>query len=210
MNFDLDAGSDRESRPCTMICFSHLRWRFVFQRPQHLMTRAARHMRVLFWEEPEFAQISASQLSRELTAEGVLVLTPVLPVGTAEAASLQAQQRLLDVLIAEEAIVEPVLWYYTPQALPFSSHIRPAQIVYDCMDELSAFSGADPSLPLCERWLMQRADLVFTGGYSLYEAKRKQHLDVHPFPSGVDVAHFLPARRSRRDPADKPASRIRA
>jgi UDP-galactopyranose mutase len=131
------------------------------------------------------------------------VLKPRLASGMDEDTSIAAQRRLLDTLVAEHAIEQPVLWYYTPQALPFSKHIPARQVIYDCMDELSAFHGADPAIPLREQELLTRADLVFTGGYSLYEVKRQQHDDVHPFPSGVDVAHFLPARDTRPDPADQ-------
>ena len=84
----------------------------------------------------------------------------------------------------------------TPMSLAFSDHLAPGLIVYDCMDELSAFRGAPPELVEREVELMCRANLVFTGGYSLYEAKRQRHDNAHPFPSSVDVEHFAAARRS--------------
>ena len=112
------------------------------------------------------------------------------------------QRTLLDQVMREFGVTDPLLWYYTPQALMFSDHLD-GRAVYDCMDELSAFAGADPALPNLERRLMQRASLVFTGGQSLYEAKRDRHPDVHAFPSGVDVDHFLPARGALPDPADQ-------
>ena len=87
-----------------------------------------------------------------------------------------------------------MLWYYTPMALQFSDHLRPLAIVYDCMDELSAFAGAPTQLPEAERQLLSRADLVLTGGHSLYCSKRALHPNVHEFPSGVDVEHFVAAR----------------
>ncbi|HJS86439.1 MAG TPA: UDP-galactopyranose mutase [Acetobacteraceae bacterium] len=186
-----------------MICFSHLRWNFVFQRPQHLMQRAAAHTRVFYWEEPLFADALAPELASTMSAEGVMVLTPVLPHGTGAMAAIEAQRELLDTFVAAQVIRAPVLWYYTPQALPFSAHLEARQVIYDCMDELSAFRGADPAIPLRERELLARADFVFTGGYSLYDVKRQQHDDVHPLPSGVDVAHFLPARETLSDPADQ-------
>ncbi len=189
----------------TLLCFSHLRWDFVFQRPQHLLSRAARTMRVIFWEEPIGTDRPAPHLSLRSSAEGVLVAQPCLPAGLDPAAATAAQRTLLDGMLRELAVTDPVLWYYTPQALAFSGHLRGRPTVYDCMDELSAFVGADPMLPVRERELMARADLVFTGGYSLYEAKRHQHGDAHPFPSGVDTAHFAPARGSLADPADQAA-----
>jgi len=186
-----------------------LRWDFVFQRPQHLMSRAARGRRIFFWEEPEWMTPAeradgVPDLRLQTTQHGVTVATPLLRSGMDESSAIQAQRCLLDRLLRTEKITDPVLWYYTPQALPFSNHVvtqRP--IVYDCMDELSAFLGADPSLPGRERALLDRADVVFTGGFSLYEVKRHQHGNVYPFPSGVDVAHFRPARRGLPEPADQ-------
>ena len=183
-----------------LVCFCHLRWDFVFQRVQHLLSRAARSYRVIFWEEPIWVEFGVARLITRVSAEGVLVVQPELPWG----ADWDAVQRvLLDELIASRSIVDPVLWYYTPAALAFSGHLTGRPIVYDCMDELSAFAGADPALPELERALMARAGLVFTGGVSLYEAKRAQHPDVHAFPSGVDVTHFGPARAGLAEPDDQ-------
>ena len=191
--------ADGGSRP-TLLCFSHLRWAFVFQRPQHLLTRAALAMRVVYWEEPMGTDEAAPRLHARSTPEGVLVMQPHLPHGADPDA---AQRRLLDALLREEGVADPILWYYTPQALAFSDHLPASVTVYDCMDELSAFAGADPSLPARERALLRRADLVFTGGQSLYEAKRRDHGSVHAFPSGVDAAHFRPARDGLPDPEDQ-------
>jgi UDP-galactopyranose mutase len=96
-----------------------------------------------------------------------------------------------------------VLWYYTPMAMPFTRHLTPLATVYDCMDELSAFAGAPPALRAREVDLLARADLVFTGGQSLYESKRGCHPSVHAFPSSVDVAHFARARAPQADPPDQ-------
>jgi glycosyltransferase involved in cell wall biosynthesis len=191
-----------------IICFSHLRWNFVFQRPQHLMTRAARGRQVFFWEEPLLAEeggpSSQPELQMQKAEQGVTVVTPLLPSGMTGAAALQAQRALLNELVQTQQLGDAVLWYYTPAALLFSDHLTTQHpVVYDCMDELSVFLGADPSLPNVERLLLDRADVVFTGGYSLYEAKRHQHHNVHPLPSGVDLEHFRPARRGLPEPADQ-------
>ena len=112
---------------------------------------------------------------------------------------------------AEQRIGTHVLWYYTPMALPFTRHLKPLAVVYDCMDELSAFAGAPPALRQREAELMKRADLVLTGGQSLYEAKRHLHPQVYPFPSSVDVAALRARARSRSGiPPTRPRSRIRA
>ncbi|HEX8446076.1 MAG TPA: UDP-galactopyranose mutase [Sphingomonas sp.] len=195
----LDAGG------FTLICFSHLRWAFVTQRPQHLMTRFARGNRVLFWEEPQHEDgATEPSLRRDQHADtGVTVLTPILPPATP--ASDAVLQSLLDGFLAGEAADRVVRWYYTPMMLPFSDHVPADCVVYDCMDELSGFRGAPPELLQLEQRLFEQADLVFTGGHSLYEAKQDRHRNIHPFPSSVDVAHFAAARRDGATPADQAA-----
>jgi UDP-galactopyranose mutase len=189
-----------------LVCLSHLRWHFVFQRPQHLMTRCARDRRVYFVEEPVVQAGIAAQLRVERSG-AVSVVTPLLPERMAPDLAPQAcreeQRRLLDEFMRAERISEYVLWYYTPMALAFTRHLAPLATVYDCMDELSAFKGAPAALKDLERELMERAALVLTGGHSLYEAKRHQHGNIHPFPSSVDVAHFGRARRVTTDPVDQ-------
>ena len=185
-----------------LICLSHLRWQFVFQRPQHLMSRFARQRRVFFVEEPRFENVPETRVSIEVH-DGVTVVVPYLPEAFGEIERTAAQRAILDTLIERERITRYVLWYYTPQALRFSSHLEPEAIAYDCMDELSAFKGASSDLPALERELMGRADVVFTGGRSLYEAKRTQHPNIHPMPSSVDVAHFASALRVTEDPEDQ-------
>ena len=194
----------RDGRPL-LLCLSHLRWNFVFQRPQHLLTRAARDHDVLFVEEPVFRPgADAPRLERHPVPEGVTVAVPVLPErmkGGREA--VDAQRTLLDGLLAPEAGRPMVAWFYTPMALEFAGHLAPDVTVYDCMDELSAFRGAPPGLLRLEQALLDRADLVFTGGRSLYEAKRDRHPRVFCFPSSIDAAHFGEARAPRPDPADQ-------
>jgi hypothetical protein len=101
---------------------------------------------------------------------------------------------LLDGLLAGRRGDPLVLWSYTPMALAFTDHLAPDAIVYDCMDELSGFRGAAAGLRAMEQRLFDRADLVFAGGASLYEAKRHRHHAVHAFPSSIDAAHFARAR----------------
>lgn len=192
----------RAQRPL-LLCLSHLRWDFVFQRPQHLLTRAALTQDVLFFEEPMFRPGVTPRLERRRTPEGVTVCVPLLPEGLPEPQVLAAQRALLDVLLAAEAGRPLVAWFYTPMALAFASHLAPDLTIYDCMDELSAFRGAPPRMLEYERQLLGRADLVFTGGRSLYEAKRGRHPRVHCFPSSIDAAHFGAARQQQAEPADQ-------
>lgn len=186
-----------------LICLSHLRWNFVFQRPQHLMSRYAIARRVYFVEEP-IVHESATTPTVSIEAHGhVLVVVPHVPAGFSVQQVVAAQRSLLNQLLAAERIQRYVLWYYTPSALRFSDHLSPEAVVYDCMDELSAFKGADRELPALERALFRRADLVFTGGQSLYDAKKHLHHNIHAIPSSVDVEHFMSARRCKEEPADQ-------
>lgn len=186
-----------------LFCFSHLRWHFVFQRPQHLMTRFARTRRVFFVEEPLFVDGGTEQLLVDETGEGVIVLTPQLSSGLDARQRIDVQQQLLQRFVTERHVRSYDAWYYTPMALEVTALLTPVVTVYDCMDELSAFAFAPPQLHELEQQLFARADLVFTGGASLYEAKRRQHRSVHLFPSSVDRAHFEAARTPTQDPADQ-------
>lgn len=176
-----------------LICFSHLRWNFVLQRPQHLMQQFAGHHAVTFWEEPTFEPVQAPTLQVNLCAKtGVTVAVPVLPPGRGGAYEQAALKTLLTAYVADEP--GPwIRWYYTPIMLAFSRELESACTVYDCMDELSNFRFAPPELALREAELLRTADVVFTGGYSLYEAKRHRHANIHAFPSSIDYAHFLNA-----------------
>ncbi|HZH78693.1 MAG TPA: glycosyltransferase family 1 protein [Archangium sp.] len=185
-----------------LVCLSHLRWNFVFQRPQHLLSRFAKERRVFFFEEPVFGK-GRARLQVTRSPEGVWVAVPHLPEGMDERSVLDAQQALLDELLLRHAVKQYVTWYYTPMAMGFTRHLKPSAVVYDCMDELSAFRGAPPALLQREVELLQRADVVFTGGQSLYEAKKDRHPNVHAFPSSVDVAHFATARHPLPEPADQ-------
>jgi len=190
--------------PFTLLCFSHLRWNFVFQRPQHLMSRFARDRRVIVWEEPESAmpEYEPALGVRTCAETGVIVVTPSLPEGLADAERNDVLKRLLDGFLAGEQ--GPFLaWYYTPMMLPFTEHVETIATVYDCMDELSAFRFAPPELLPLEQRLLDQADLVFTGGFSLYEAKKGRHPHVHPFPSSVDRDHFSQARAVAVEPSDQ-------
>ena len=184
-----------------LICFSHLRWGFVWQRPQHVMTRFARERRVFFVEEP-VPITGEARLEARQDPRGVTVLVPRVPdVAPAEAARLQSD--LLQRYVATEKIASPVLWYYTPMAQEVSRDLDAGVVVYDCMDELSGFDGAPPELRAREHELLERADVVFTGGVSLYEAKRHLHHNVHAMPSSVDAGHFARARHVTRAPSDQ-------
>ncbi|HYE53197.1 MAG TPA: glycosyltransferase family 1 protein [Chitinophagaceae bacterium] len=186
-----------------LICFSHLRWDFVYQRPQHLFSRFASHLRTFFIEEPLFGEGNPS-LNVKFAPEGIYIITPQLPHGLNEEQVNSSLRTLLDNLLLEKEVDDYVLWYYTPMALQFSDHLTPTMTVYDCMDELSAFKFAPAALKELEKDLLNRADLVFTGGVSLYEFKKQQHHNIYPFPSSIDYNHFHQARNAgSEEPEDQ-------
>src|SRR5512139_2335623 len=172
-----------------LVCFSHLRWNFVYQRPQHLMSRSARERRVYFIEEPELFEGQAHMRIEE-DPSGVTVVKPQLPSGLNEEETKAAMRELVDGFFSEE-VDEYILWYYTPMALEFSRHLQPA-----------LFKGAPAKLKDLEQELIHRADLIFTGGQTLYEGKKNGHDNVYLFPSSIDARHFEQARRKQADPAD--------
>jgi UDP-galactopyranose mutase len=200
---DSERSPGAEPKIPDLVCFSHLRWDFVYQRPQHLLTRCARDRRVFFVEEPIFGN-GSMRLNVQERDGGVYVVVPHLPEGLhSEVATTAVLKEMISKLFLEQGIREYVFWYYTPMALSFTKHFAPIASVYDCMDELSAFKGAHSRLADFEQELFSRVDLVFTGGQTLYEAKRHAHPAVHAFPSSIDVSHFGKARTITSDPQDQ-------
>ena len=193
----------------TIVVFSHLRWDFVFQRPQHLLTRLAKHYPVLFVEEP-VQYDGAPFMEQTSPVPGVTVCrahTPLPLVGFHDD-QLALLQPLVGNLVPPGE--KPIAWFYTPMALPLLQGLEPSLVVYDCMDELSAFKNPPKQLLQRETALLNLADLVFAGGPSLYEAKRTRHANAHCFPSSVDVAHFGQALdRGRSHPSQAAIPRPR-
>ena len=177
-----------------LIVYCHLRWNFVFQRPQHLLSRLARSYPVVFIEEPMRCDGEA-WLERSSPAPGIEVLRPHTPVDAPgfHDDQLSVLGPMLAGWLESEGIVDTLAWFYTPMALPLLNALAPRAVIYDCMDELSAFRNAPRQMRQREMALLKRADLVLTGGPSLYEAKRHQHDHVLCLPSAVDAGHYAPA-----------------
>jgi UDP-galactopyranose mutase len=189
--------------PPDIVCLSRLRWDFARQRPQHLMSRSAREQRVFFVEEPIFGSTIPGLDIRRRDC-GVFVVTPHLREGLDDAgAPAMEQSLLLDELFLDYKVRDYILWYYTPMAMAFTWRLDPLLVVYDCMDEPSALKSAPPSVKQREADLFKLADVVFTSGYGLHEAKRHLHHNIHPFPGGVDLEHFRQARRETAEPVDQ-------
>ena len=207
-------------RPLPLLVHSHLRWDFVWQRPQQLLSRFAQHAPVLFVEEAVFADdLAAGALDITTPMKGVTRVVPRLPAalhGQPDAA-LAAVRALLQQALARGGplggtstapgpFARPVQWFYTPMPAPaMLGAFGERGVVYDCMDELSQFKFAPPELLERERLLMRHADVVFTGGHKLWQSKSRLHGNVHFFGCGVDSAHFAKARLdSTPRPADLP------
>ncbi len=189
--------------PSNLLCFSHLRWDFVYQRPQHLLTRFSKIFNVYFFEEPVSENIDHPFLAISVINDNLWVLTPHLQKGLSHSESIYYQTDMLNKFLLDKILSDFVFWYYTPMALEFSNQHYPSLVVYDCMDELSAFKSAPLQLKENEKNLLIKAHLAFTGGHSLYEAKKNQHENIFPFPSSIDKKHFEKARSIKIDPNDQ-------
>jgi glycosyltransferase involved in cell wall biosynthesis len=200
---DSNTSSFYKQLPENIICFSHLRWDFVFQRPQHLLTRFSKNFNIFFIEEPILDTNGEAYYTYHDRGDNLQVVVPHLPKELdANNVTLQLKV-LLDDFLKARSFSTYTFWYYTPMALEFSRKHHPELIVYDCMDELSAFKFAPQSLKDLEKELLKKADIVFTGGQSLYEAKKNQHSNIHPFPSSIDKKHFESARSIRKSKTNK-------
>jgi UDP-galactopyranose mutase len=165
------------------------------------MQRFQKHHRVFYIEEPIYDAPSRFNAISEDPESGVLVVTPHLPESARN--DLREIQALFNLFLESMAITNMILWYYTPMALEFTRQLHPDLVVYDCMDELSGFKFAPPAIRDYEQQLFKRADLVFTGGVSLYNAKKHLHRDIYPFPSSIDKSHFQKARDIINQPGDQ-------
>lgn len=181
------------TKPPGLICVSHLRWDFVYQRPQHLLSRLAQEREVIYFEEPRLCPTRVPALEISQPLPGLTRIVPVLPESMGTEDARKAQSRLLERYVTTTHMTRYDLWYYTPMGLRITDRLSPEVVIFDCMDELSAFLGAPPELRELERTLLRDADVVFTGGVSLYESKCLQHDNVHCCPSSIDGEHFAKA-----------------
>jgi len=184
--------------PPVLLVFSHLRWGFVFQRPQHLLSRLAGRWRVIFVEEPVQCEGPARLHVHEEVGSGGTTVQVLVPHTPETAFGFHDDQLpSLFSLIAKHLkalqLQVDVAWLYTPMALPLAKAVKPACMVYDCMDELAGFKDAPRQLRQRESALMKEAAFVLTGGPSLYESRRELHPRVVCLPSAVDSEHYAPA-----------------
>ena len=188
-----------------IVCFSHLRWNFVYQRPQHLLSRFGKSSRIFFIEEPVFyddVEISGLEITKA-DDENVWIIVPHIYSIHSSGDIKQIQEKLIGRFFFENNIRNYILWYYSPLALSFTGFLTPELVVFDCMDELSAFKNASSEIIEFEKKLFYQADIVFTGGQSLYEAKRTRHKNIFSMPSAINKSDFYPARAGKQDPHDQ-------
>ncbi|TCD08341.1 glycosyltransferase family 1 protein [Pedobacter frigidisoli] len=189
--------------PNNLLCFSHLRWDFVFQRPQHLMSRFAKEINVFFLEEPVYDSPALPTISAHKKNDNLTILIPHLPAEMQHEDETSIMRSLLSHFLDGANLKDWIFWYYTPMSLRFSDHFSAGLTVFDCMDELSAFDFAPKDLVALEMSLLKTADIVFTGGHSLHEVKRHLHDNIHVFPSSIDKEHFSLARTLNNEPEDQ-------
>jgi glycosyltransferase involved in cell wall biosynthesis len=186
-----------------LLVFSHLRWDYVWQRPQQIVSRLARDRRVWFVEEPEPSPDGQTRFV--IRSHGpVTVVRRQLPRGpyTFGGASDDAYERVLRDLRGSGPVTA---WLYTPLAAALAARFHPDRQVYDVMDDLAAFKDAPPAMTGAHQACLAAADVVFTGGPSLHRSVlRHRHLDVHLFRSGVEADHYAAGRGPAR--GDRPVA----
>lgn len=176
----MDRLSEFESK-YDIIVFCHLRWDFVFQRPQHIITRLSENSKILVVEEPVLSNGRENDNKIRQINPNLHVLQPVI-------SDIHELGPFLKKLLKKQSF--PIAWFYSAAFVKVLDVLNFDTVIYDCMDELSLFKGAPEKLIEQEKYLLSAADLVFTGGKSLYESKKLKHNDVYCFPSSVEVSHF--------------------
>lgn len=190
-----------------MSIFSQLRWNFVYQRPQHIIKRMTKKYRTFYFEEPEDqnnynnTESDKANYHHYVSEEGVNVIVPLVPHH--EMGNVSLLEKIIKQVYQDFSIEADILWYYTPMALAYTAFLKPHITTYDCMDQLAAFKFAPSNLIDLEKELFKRADLVFTGGRSLYKAKKQNHEEVYCFPSSIDHDHFESAKAGLPNPEDQ-------
>ncbi|HEX8561702.1 MAG TPA: glycosyltransferase [Flavobacterium sp.] len=185
-------GSSKEGYD--MVVFCHLRWEFVYQRPQHIISRLAKNFKILLIEEPiPHSPEEANTGNLHKISENLHILQP-------KTASIAEIKNVLPQFVSDTSI--NIGWFYSPSFVSLLPEFNFGTIIYDCMDELTLFKGAPAELLEQEKFLISNADIIFTGGKSLYESKKQLHDHVYCFPSSVDQEHFAKALNGVSIPDD--------
>lgn len=199
----LRAAASADAAPIIVHC--HLRWDFVWQRPQQIFSRLARHHPIIFIEEARRANcLPAVEITEAYPnlwrVVPVLGSQPMTYDAECEAILPMLRERLEAEGFCPARLADSVQWFYSPMPAPRMLGLFGTQtVVYDCMDELANFRFAPPDIVERERFLLENADVVFTGGYRLFEAKSRYHPNTHFFGCGVDVDHYGRARQPQTE-----------
>lgn len=177
-----------------MVVFCHLRWDFVYQRPQHIISRMSKKARILLIEEP-----IGFEPGQENTGN-LIVVNDNLHVLQPRVRSIEEIKNILPEFLPSKNI--SIGWFYSPSFVSLLPAFDFDTVIYDCMDELTLFKGAPAELLEQEKFLISNADIIFTGGKSLYESKKQLHKNVYCFPSSVDQEHFAKALNGVSIPDD--------
>ncbi len=188
-----------------IICLSHLQWEeTLFQRPQQLMLRMARQVRVLYvascatraYAQARLkgnARFWQGQVNENLHYYNV----PFPPLSRRFPALRQWHVKRMvsraKSLAAKHKFQDAALWLYYPSFIDYIDQIPHSRLVYDCMDQFRGFVCSDAQIEEQEQRLLAKADVVFTGGRSLQRSKEGINPATYCFPSGVDVDHFRKA-----------------
>ncbi len=200
-----------------LVVLSHLRWTWVWQRPQHVVSRLAAQRRAagartFFVEEPSPCDVEEPRLRHE-ERDGITRVWLDIPRKVGERIpsyddprAVAMPELLVRYLADEGASPSPDVWLYTPMALDIALAIEPGRLVYDVMDDLASFKDAPEGLVLRQRRLLALADVVLTGGPSLHRSIRRQGAaHAHLFRSGVETSHYARSR-DLRTPHERPVA----
>jgi len=185
----------------TIIVFCHLRWDFVFQRPQHLLTRLANHYKIVLVEEPIHHE-GENFLHKREVAPNVTVCQPHTNIAAPgfHDDQIPSLKPLLSGLVSEGEA--PIVWFYTPMALPLLQDLHPSLVVYDCMDEWEGFPGMRRAIHDAERTLVRACDLLVVTAQRLYDKWKSAGRPI-VLARNAAAAPFLLRRFRANDPPDQ-------
>lgn len=177
-----------------IICLSHNRWDFVYQRPHYLMSHAAEHGRVFFVEEP----MPSAQIHLEVQpiSDTLFVVVPHMPATLTHLDTATIMQVFLEELLYTYHIHDYMLWYYSPLFVPWTSQLHPHKIVYDCTQEVMVDEQTNERFGDYEMALLAKSDVVFTNDSSLRDHNLRFHPNVHCFPTTIHKGWFAQFRRA--------------
>lgn len=193
-----------------VVCFPIIAWSFRFQRPQHLMRELGRREHRVFWVDPDAVKDGVGE---GLGAPLETHLFPVRIAGprprdpfrdTLEPEDVDSLLPRLAALERDQGLVAPVAVVQLPFWAPLAARAAEElgwRIVYDCMDDHSAFSTNDAAMVENEDRLLRESDLVVTTSARLHERARGHAKRIVSIPNACDPQHFSPRSSAPARPA---------